>query len=117
MYNSDLGNVAYIQMNLEAPYYTGILKFTPNGDNNIGSYIQVFEKGQLYSVKFIADKSKNQLDMYVGDKLVKTWTNESLKDYTSMRIDPLSDTANSEMWFLRIVDLEAGAYVTKPTAI
>ena len=55
--------------------------------------------------------------MYVGDKLVKTWTNESLKDYTSMRIDPLSDTANSETWFLRIVDLEAGAYVTKPTAI
>lgn len=44
LYNSDLGNVAYIQMNLEAPYYTGILKFTPNGDNNIGSYIQVFEK-------------------------------------------------------------------------
>ena len=117
LYNSDLGNVAYIQMNLEAPYYTGILKITPNGDNKIGSYIQVFEKGQLYSVKFIADKSKNQLDMYVGDKLVKTWTNESLKDYTSMRIDPLSDTANSEIWFLRIVDLEAGAYVTKPTAI
>lgn len=94
----------------------GIVKITPAdsyGRSDLREqFVQVFEKGysrpQPYNVKFVANESKNQIDIYIDGKWVKSWKNEKLKDCTSIRIDPLIDTGNNLMWVFRVCDFETG---------
>lgn len=116
LFNSNLDGKAYVQFDIEVPYYTGIVKFTPAdsyGRSDLGEQlVQVFEKGfsrpQPYNVKFVANESRNQIDIYIDGKWVSAWNNEKLKECTSIRIDPLVDTGNNLMWVFRVCDISAG---------